>query len=171
MLKRLFIFLLFLGTLTICFRYKPATSEKSETTEITETTKITEAQVTGLLRNILQHPIDSEENIFFIETSGSVNKSKLASINSRQACSIESAALTNPNANVFLIFSEKTQMKDLKIFDALKQYKNIFFLRLDLAEFANGTVVEKLVSSGKVYDSSYLRETMSDVLRLLLLWR
>lgn len=123
------------------------------------------------LKNILHHKFKSEENIFFVETSGSVNKSKLAAVNSRQACSIESAALTNPQLSVFLVFSEKTTTKELKIFDVLREYKNIFLLRMNLEEFANGTILESLVTSRKVYDSLFLMETMSDVLRYLLLWR
>ena len=122
------------------------------------------------LENILQQKIDSDQNIFFIETS-SGSLLKQASLTSRQACSVESAALTNPNAKIFLIFSEKTETKRLKVFSALSRYRNIFFSRLDLEEFSKGTKAESWVTSRKVFNSSFITESVSDFLRLLLLWR
>ena len=120
------------------------------------------------LENILDQEINSDENIFFIETSGG---NSVASLNSRQACSVESTALTNPNSKVFLIFSEKTSMEDSMLFEALRKYENIFFLKIEIDEFSKGTIVESWVASKKIYKSKFVKENMSDLLRFLLLWR
>ena len=123
------------------------------------------------LRNILERRLSDGENIFFVETSGAVNASELASLNSRQACSVESAALTNPNASIFMIFSEKLELNQTKIIQALKEYKNIFFLRLELEEFSKDTITEPWITSGLIFNTKFLRENFSNVIRLLLLWR
>ena len=123
------------------------------------------------LKNILNLEINSGQNIFFVETSGAVNADALAQITSRHACSVESAALANPNSTVFMIFSEKSKMLKTKILEALKEYNNILFVRLKLEEFSQGSIIESWIASGKIYNSSYIKENFSNVLRLLLLQR
>ena len=126
--------------------------------------------------NILSNKLvktNADSNIFFVETTGSVKSQNnaLASLNNRQACSIESAAFTNPNAKVFVIFTEQTTMKRSEIFDALRKYKNIFFLRMELKELSKGTIASKFVASKSIYDDATIKEDISDLVKLLLLSR
>ena len=92
-----------------------------------------------------------DKNIFFIETYGYLESATSASINNRQACSVESAALTNPNSNVYVIFTEQTTMEQSEIFDALRKYKNIFFLTLNVEEFSKGTITEQWITNFSIF--------------------
>ena len=95
----------------------------------------------------------------------------LASLRTRYACAIESAALANPNMNVFMIFVEKTAMNKSKVFSALKEYQNVFLVGLEVEEFSKGTIAELWVGSKTIYNTKHRREHFSDFLRFLLLWK
>jgi hypothetical protein len=113
------------------------------------------------------------KNIFFTESSGVKNNvpSILASLDSRYACCVEAAAAMNPNYNVFVVFVSRTQLADSKQIRALKKYKNVKFVGLDLNTFSENTPMEKWVKSGKLLESVYSMEVGSDLLRIMLLWR
>ncbi|CRL04648.1 CLUMA_CG017712, isoform A [Clunio marinus] len=54
---------------------------------------------------------------------------------------------------------------------ALVKYKNIKFYRLDLSDFSKHTIAENWVTSGKLFNTSFLMNNVSNFLRLLLLWK
>lgn len=123
------------------------------------------------LDNIISRPFTTRNrNIFFLETSQSDSNDDV-SLNERQACSIESTALVNPTANINVIFVTNSKLKISKIVKTLMNHKNVAFYRLDLLEFSLGTPVEAWVKSKIIYDHRFLTETISDFLRLLVLWR
>lgn len=95
-------------------------------------------------------------SIFFLETSC---KSKLVNkitMNVRQACSVESAALMNPNLDVYLMFASPAEIKvsdamNDRIMNELLKYDNLKIRYLDVDKYFEGTPVEKLYKSGKSY--------------------
>jgi lactosylceramide 4-alpha-galactosyltransferase len=116
----------------------------------------------------------SSNNIFFIESSQADSQAEesLANIDSRFTCSVESAAIKNPNSNVYLIFVNKKQLADSKQIRTLKKFDNVKFLRLDMKSFLENTPVQKWVEeSGKFQNASFMANQVSNLLRLMLLAR
>ena len=122
------------------------------------------------LRNIIDIDLTKSRNIFFLETSH-INLFEDVSLNNRQACSIESAALINPNAQISVVFVTNSKLNITESVKRLIKLKNVAFYRLDLLEFSLGTPVEAWIKSKIIYDHKYLTETISDLLRLMILWR
>lgn len=62
-------------------------------------------------------------------------------LSSRQACAVESAAVNNPNFDIFVIFAGPTyQPKNLgalPIISSLMSYENIFFRRVNISSYAD----------------------------------
>lgn len=118
---------------------------------------------------------DSEKNIFFVETSGvetnSLSPSKLANLKVRQACSVESAALMNPNSYIFVVFVSEFGLSNSSSIEVLKKFKNVIFLHLNLLEFTKNTPVEKWLREGKIYRTKFLKSNVSNMIKVLLLWR
>jgi Glycosyltransferase sugar-binding region containing DXD motif len=114
-----------------------------------------------------------DKNIFFIETSGVLPNftNTPATLTTRQACSVESAALTNPNAYIFVIFVSKSSLGNSQPMIVLKKLKNVIFLRLNLIEFTRKTPVGEWIRGGKIYKTHFLRENVSNILKVLLLWK
>lgn len=115
-------------------------------------------------------------SIFFHETSCSSYRNGKIVINSRQACAVESAALTNPNYDVFLLYTspglikfENTQSD--RYLHALLSYKNVRILHLDYSKYTNNTPLEDLYKYGKIESSSFPQSHASDVLRYLTLFK
>lgn len=82
-------------------------------------------------RNYFVEPLRNESKIFFLETS-LTSKNGIVSLGPREACSIESAALNNPNATIYLlIFSECYQKFGLFIYSfGLNFLFNFNFLQI-----------------------------------------
>lgn len=116
---------------------------------------------------------DSEKNIFFVETSGVLKNftHTPATLTIRQACSVESAAVTNPNSYVFVVFVSKQRLGDSNAMQRLKKLQNIIFLQMNLVEFTKDTPVDKWMKTGKIYKTKFLRENISNLMKVLLLWR
>lgn len=111
------------------------------------------------------------ENIFFIDSREATADVKLMT---RQACAIESAALTNPNLKVFVLFSCPERLRNLQMTPELKSvmtYPNVFIYYLDVKEFSASTPMEEFIRSKKLAKSNFKIEHTSDVLRLLVLWK
>jgi hypothetical protein len=116
----------------------------------------------------------SSDNIFFIESSQADSQAEggFANIDSRFTCSVESAAIKNPNSNVYLIFVNKTRLADSKQIRTLKKFDNVKFLRLDMKSFLENTPVQKwMEESGKFQNTNLMVYQICDLLRLLLLER
>ncbi|XP_002051688.3 lactosylceramide 4-alpha-galactosyltransferase [Drosophila virilis] len=114
------------------------------------------------------------QTIFFIESScyRSGSEYNMSSIKAHQACPIESAALHNPNFQVFLLFACPTHRnKSMPIIDALLSYKNVHFRSLNLDRYAQGTPIADWLKKGDLFKSRYLMFHLSDLLRLLTLYR
>ncbi|XP_030555702.1 lactosylceramide 4-alpha-galactosyltransferase-like isoform X2 [Drosophila novamexicana] len=112
--------------------------------------------------------------IFFIENSchRSYTHYKMSRIKAHQACPIESAALHNPNFQVFVLFACPTHRnKSMPIIDALQSYKNVHFRSLNLDRYAEDTPIADWVKKGDLYTSRYLIFHLSDLLRLITLYR
>ncbi|KAF5285510.1 hypothetical protein FQR65_LT13207 [Abscondita terminalis] len=97
-------------------------------------------------------------------------------IQARQACAVESAALMNPIYDVYLLFTSPGLIKfenteSDRILKALLTYKNIHIRHLDYEKYTKDTPVENLYKDGKVEASVYARSHSSDVLRYLTLWK
>lgn len=122
------------------------------------------------LENILLRDLSESKNIFFLETAHSL-KNVEVSLTNRQACSIESAALMNPDAQISVIFVTNSALIFTQIIEALIKYANVAFYRLDLLEFSLNTPLEDWIKSNVLYDTKFLMETISDIVRLQLLWR
>lgn len=111
----------------------------------------------------------SYQRIFFLETH--MEKERDLS-DPRQACSVESAALMNPDSDVYFIFatdSDGINMKSSELIFRLAQYPNIHFVFVNPIEISRGTSVESFFSDGTLENSSYPIEHMADVLRILIL--
>ena len=124
-----------------------------------------------ILTNILEANLKiNEQKYFFIETSGTV-RSKSGSLNSRQACSIESAALLNPKVNIYAVFVNVFKLELTEIIKSLETYKNVIFVRLELSEFTKDTPVDWFFKARKIEKTKNKVEHYSDLVRLMLLWR
>ncbi|XP_055305832.1 lactosylceramide 4-alpha-galactosyltransferase-like [Sitodiplosis mosellana] len=113
-----------------------------------------------------------DRTIFFIESS--CVRNGLAALNARQACAIESAARWNPHRDIFVLFasqvgfSEELSSSTMK---SLRLYQNIYFRRINFRNYSMGTPAEKFFSKDTIFESEYLIETFSDLLRYLTLYR
>lgn len=110
-------------------------------------------------------------NVLFVETDeSSVNVTMTA----RQACAIESAALANPNMNIYLFYSSAERFQALQktpILKAVMTYPNVFINYIDVKEVSIGSPFEEFIKSGNMSKSNFKIEHTSDVLRLLVLWK
>ena len=121
------------------------------------------------LEDILEVKLEANR-IFFIETSGIMGQ-KDGKLKNRQACTIESAAITNPDAHIYIVFVDVMTLEASEWTELVKKLANVFFLRMDLTSFSKDSPVEKFISSGKIKESKWPVEHLSDLLRLLILWR
>ncbi|KAH8281668.1 hypothetical protein KR054_002049 [Drosophila jambulina] len=117
-------------------------------------------------------------SIFFHETScrqTERRKYKLMELTARQACAIESAALHNPNFQVFVLFAGPTFRRinntQQPLVEAILSYSNVHLRRLNLWSYAAGTPIEEWLKDGSLFLSSYLFSHISDFLRYLTLYR
>ncbi|EDV99385.1 lactosylceramide 4-alpha-galactosyltransferase [Drosophila grimshawi] len=152
-------------------------------------------QLPRILDNVLltdPKPIPGR-SIFFHETSCHRPKRRrqrpgqrpntqynMLQLTARQACAIESAALHNPNFQVFVLFAGPTYryhgnssigQRHQPIIDAILSYKNIQLRQLNLWSYAAGTPIEEWLKDGQLFRSSYLFSHISDFLRFLTLYR
>ena len=123
-----------------------------------------------------------ESNIFFIETTCSTedllrsyNLSSGIHLSPRQCCAVESAALTNTNHKIYILY---TCPLNLKVYEQsaeyIKQtlvYTNVYLVPLGLKELFHGSPVDDLYQSNKIKLSLFPTEHLSDVLRFLTLWK
>lgn len=123
-----------------------------------------------VLENILNRDLAEGQNIFFLESSHSLLNDEV-SLNNRQACSVESAARKNPNAQISVIFITNATLIYTEIIQVLEKYSNVAFYRMDLLEFSEGSPSEAWIKKTLLNTTSYSMSTVSDIIRLQLLWR
>lgn len=91
----------------------------------------------------------------------------------RQACAVESAARQNPNHDIFVLFFSPVGLKDgvePQILKKLRNFTNIHFRNVDLWRYSKNTDIYDWLSSNKLFDSMYLFEHLSDIVRMLSLY-
>ncbi|XP_034474390.1 lactosylceramide 4-alpha-galactosyltransferase-like [Drosophila innubila] len=117
------------------------------------------------------------KTIFFLETSCPHNPHSLQ-LTARQACAIESAALHNPNFQVFVLFaSPRNHPQDNSsginepLIDAILSYPNVQLRQLNLMRYAADTPIDDWFKDGQLFRSSYMVVHISDLLRLVTLYR
>ncbi|XP_030241387.1 uncharacterized protein LOC115563090 [Drosophila navojoa] len=101
-------------------------------------------------------------SIFFHETSCISPdrlgiEPKIMNLTARQACCIESAALNNPNFQIFTVFSCPTYRplvgRQKLLVDAIESYENVNLRHLSLKTYASGTPIEDWVQKGDLLTS------------------
>ncbi|XP_022220875.2 lactosylceramide 4-alpha-galactosyltransferase-like [Drosophila obscura] len=122
-------------------------------------------------------------SIFFHETScfdPRTNQYNLPKLNARQACAIESAALHNPDFQVFVLFADpkyRVTPKGLNsshqqpFIDVILSYSNVHLRRVNVWRYAAGTPMEEWLRNGDLLRSQHLVSHVSDFLRYLTLFR
>lgn len=114
---------------------------------------------------------ENGKNVFFIESGSTTGH---ITLRPRQACSVESAAFTNPNSKIFLLFTSRERLKNLTItseVEALLSYPNVYINYINANEFSVGTPFEKFFKEDVLSQSSYKVEHTADVLRFMVLWK
>lgn len=72
--------------------------------------------------------------------------------------------------NVFLTFSAPVgfvNKSTLPLMDALMSYKNVHIRNNDISRYAEGTILEGWVDTGKIYESEHFLAHVSDYLRFV----
>ncbi|XP_017859374.1 PREDICTED: lactosylceramide 4-alpha-galactosyltransferase-like [Drosophila arizonae] len=135
----------------------------------------TENLIENILYSSLQPP--PGRSIFFHETSCTSPDavSNIMTLTARQACSIESAALNNPNFQIFTVFSCPTFRplvgRQKLLVDAIESYENVNLRHLNLRNYAMNTSIEDWVKRDDLFTSNYPVHHTSDLLRLISLYR
>lgn len=138
--------------------------------------EIKKNSTTIFLENILNSEklIDSNEGIFFVDTTRMKHPEKERKLTIRQTCAIESAALTNPRNKIFIIFVAPFELKEIELTKEMKillEYPNIIPLALNLVQFSIDTPLELFFANGSIFKSIFIKSHTSDAIRLLLLWK
>lgn len=123
------------------------------------------------------------QNIFFIESRcGTAREMSRRSaddgvvFNARQTCAVESTARTNPNHSIYILHTcpldDDFYVKSPRyVQELVATYPNVHVVQLNMSEFFIRTNVEELYFGGKFEASKHPIEHVSDVMRLLTLWR
>lgn len=89
----------------------------------------------------------------------------------RAACSIESAAITNPDKDVYLIiiapFIYANVTEQITIQSLLLHYPNIHLRTVDLWEYTSNTPAQSFLKTNKLFESQYLITHLSDLIRFV----
>jgi hypothetical protein len=152
----------------------------SGTTGIPTTHKaaVTDTQLTAQ-REIETEPVPGQRHIIFLETrcvmhdSTTGNQTGLV-ISKREACAVASAANTNPDTKVYLLYTCSIVGKLYDSPEYVKQmlsYPNIRIWKLVVADFIKGTPLENWDFMGKVQSSKWPVIHASDILRYTALWK
>ena len=104
----------------------------------------------------------SNYNIFFAET----NKTR-KEFDMKQLCAIESAALNNPSANVYLYSINASNI------ESLSSYSNLNYVKLIPEQIFSNTKLENWWknNTNKILTATYSIQDISDSIRLSLLWK
>jgi lactosylceramide 4-alpha-galactosyltransferase len=145
---------------------------------ITEKVSINDSLHAPLTR-LESEPVPGDRHIIFLETvcvlNDSVrrNQSGLA-ITQRQACAVASAAYTNPDTKVYLLYTCPIIGNIGNSPEYVKQmlsYPNVRIWKLDISDYVKRTPVENWDYMGKIRSSDWPVAHASDVLRFITLWK
>lgn len=152
----------------------------SSTTGVPTTykTTVTDTELTAQ-REIETEPVPGQRHIIFLETRCVLHDSTSGSqsglvISKREACAVASAANTNPDTNVYMLYMCSIVGKLSDSPEYVKQmlsYPNIRIWKLVVADFIKGTPLENWDFMGKVQSSKWPVVHASDILRYTVLWK
>ncbi|XP_034473818.1 lactosylceramide 4-alpha-galactosyltransferase-like [Drosophila innubila] len=112
--------------------------------------------------------------IFFYKTKCHPPDSKyILNLTARQACSIESAALHNPNFQVFLLFESPSYLPDdqeTPLLDAIQSYQNVHLRQLNIWRYADHTPLKDWIKKADLLRPSFQSEYTSNLIRFLTLY-
>ena len=78
----------------------------------------------------------------------------------------------NPFFDVFVVFASPVglwmDLPNNPVIERLKQYPNLFFRNLNIWEFVNRTFTHDWIKTKKLFQSKFLKNNLSNFLRLLL---
>ncbi|XP_034666930.1 lactosylceramide 4-alpha-galactosyltransferase-like [Drosophila subobscura] len=187
-LRLLFIVLIVILTGGICLTYNWPNKEDAELMPqpiVASVEPLASIRVDDVLL-ALPRPTPGR-SIFFHETRSYDAKNKEYNhplkLNARQACAIESAALHNPNSQVFVLFvhrkyllggvhsNESKKSTEQPLFDAILSYSNVHLRRVNLWRYAAGTPIEEWLKNSQLFRSRFAVSHISDFLRFLTLFR
>lgn len=80
----------------------------------------------------------------------------------------------NPYRDVFVLFPAQVGFSEndsSPIKNSLQTYKNIYFRRVNIQNYGLSTPAEEFLSTDAIFETEYLTETISDLLRLLTLYK
>lgn len=112
---------------------------------------------TSTLPQISSQPPPFDKYIFFLDTTCKSKEEGNIRISVHQACSVEAAAVTNPNYKIYLLYaspgaiSNTTSLND-RILTALQSYKNIKINWINVEDYFIGTPTERLYKKSKYYN-------------------
>jgi hypothetical protein len=155
-------------------------SVTSSTTGVQSThkTAVTDTELTAQ-REIETEPVPGQRHIIFLETQCVLhdsipgNQSGLV-ISKREACAIASAANTNPDTKVYLLYTCSIVGKLSDSPEYVKHilsYPNIRIWKLVVADFIKGTPLENWDIMEKIQSSKWPVAHASDILRYTALWK
>uniref|UniRef100_A0A182QVJ1 Alpha 1,4-glycosyltransferase domain-containing protein n=1 Tax=Anopheles farauti TaxID=69004 RepID=A0A182QVJ1_9DIPT len=113
-------------------------------------------------------------SVYFIETSAPFRS--VVTVEPRQACAIEAAARANPRKKIIVLFASWTKFSDsgkvsFPDLPALIRFPNVHFRWLDVERITRDTPVYDVLKSEELYRRTNGAEYLSEVLRLVLLYR
>jgi hypothetical protein len=124
-------------------------------------------------------PVPGQRHIVFVETrcvlhdSTPGNQSGLF-ITKREACAVVSAANTNPDTKVYLLYTCSivgTLSDSPEYVKQMLSYPSVRIWKLVVADFIKGTPLENWDFMGKIRSSNWPSEHASDILRYTVLWK
>lgn len=96
-------------------------------------------------------------------------------VNCRQACTVESAANTNPNATIYFLFLNPlpaSSTSSILLQLLRRNYQQILIRRVDLKEYLENTPLDqKWLKSSHFNTAPWPVVEVSNVLRVLTLWK
>ena len=124
-------------------------------------------------------PVPGERHIIFLETRCVLSdsfreKQSGLDINQRQACAVSSAANTNPDSKVYLLYTCSVIGNRRDSPEYVKQmlsYPNVRIWKLVISDYIKGTPLETWDFMEKVLSSKWPVVHASDILRILTLWK
>jgi hypothetical protein len=155
-------------------------SDVNSTSVLQSTEKVSSSE-TGhaSLRELDTEPVPGERHIIFLETRCVLNDSKTGNqlglaINQRQACAVASAANTNPDTKVYLLYTCSVigNLGDSPAYvKQMLSYPNVRIWKLVISDYIKRTPLENWDFMRKIHSSHWPVVHASDILRYLTLWK
>jgi lactosylceramide 4-alpha-galactosyltransferase len=131
------------------------------------------------LTGLEAEPVPGERHFIFLETACVLNDSVIGNesglvITQRQACAVASAAYTNPDTKVYLLYTCPIIGNLGNSPEYVKQmlsYPNVRIWKLVISEYMKGTPLETWDYMGKIRSSKWPLSHASDILRFITLWK